>query len=260
MALRLFVNGKIAPIAAYNLLFRPLDSTRYFEFEYLWKFSTRAGKGAKHLDVSSPRLFPLLLVDSGYASIGELVNPDGADLQITRELARAAGLDGRCGFHECLIEEAPFSAETFDVVTCMSVLEHIPNDTGAIAKMWELVKRGGRLCVSLPCAPSSFEQYRDVDEYNLLERESDGSVFFQRFYDELALQERIFVVTGKPTTQVIYGEKKAGNFRANSKEKMGNANYAFWREPYMMGREYRFFASVATLPGEGVIAMEFLKR
>jgi hypothetical protein len=33
----------------------------------------------------------------------------------------------------------------------------------------------------------------------------------------------------------------------------------FCREPYMMGREYRYFESIDELPGMGVIGLEFRK-
>ena len=260
LASRLLIKGKIGPIEAFNMVFRPLDSTRYFEFASLWKFAAKAGPGCDLLDVSSPRFFPLLLVIEGYAKTGALVNPDSKDLEITRRLVRAAGVEDKCGLHECLITDAPFASASFDVITCMSVLEHIPDDSAAIESMWRLLRPGGKLCLSIPCAASAFEQYRDFDEYRLLNPEVDGSVFFQRFYDDASIAGRIFSVIGDPTSMVVYGEKRPGSFRANADSKMRNPHYPFWREPYMMAREYGYFPSIGDLPGEGVVAMEFTKQ
>jgi hypothetical protein len=34
--------------------------------------------------------------------------------------------------------------------------------------------------------------------------------------------------------------------------------YPFWREGYMMGRHFRAYPSIDALPGEGVVALEFV--
>jgi hypothetical protein len=34
--------------------------------------------------------------------------------------------------------------------------------------------------------------------------------------------------------------------------------YPFWREGYMMGRNFQEYATIDALPGEGVVAMEFV--
>jgi hypothetical protein len=74
------------------------------------------------------------------------------------------------------------------------------------------------------------------------------------------LQEHVFSVTGRPRHCVVYGEKTAGTFLRNAERKRANPDvYPYWREPYMMGREYGYFPDVDDLPGEGVVAMEFVK-
>ena len=44
-----------------------------------------------------------------------------------------------------MIEKAPFEPETFDTITSISVLEHIPEDRAALEKMWKLLKPGGQV-------------------------------------------------------------------------------------------------------------------
>lgn len=41
-------------------------------------------------------------------------------------------------------------AETFDLITCISTLEHIPNHQDAVGGMFRLLKRGGHLVLTFP--------------------------------------------------------------------------------------------------------------
>lgn len=242
----------------HQTMFTPFDSTRYFEFDFMWRASQPV-EARRYLDVSSPRLFPILLLHRHPALTADLINPDKHDLLLTRQFLRAAGLTARCDLHQQLIEAAPFAPESFDIITCMSVLEHIPHDTAAAQKMWSLLARGGRLLFTVPCAAAASEQYIDYDEYRLLPMDADGFVFWQRFYDPALLRERFFAVLGEPSRCEVYGEKIPGTFQKNAAQKRANPYYPYWREPYMMGQEYTRFESIEALPGEGVVALEFVK-
>jgi SAM-dependent methyltransferase len=187
------------------------------------------------------------------------VNPDPHDLAITRSMVDALGLTGRCGLHACAIDAAPWPDASFDLVTCMSVLEHIPDDLAAVRAIWRLLKPGGRLLLTVPCAVRESEQYIDRNEYGVLEPDADGLVFWQRFYDEARLAAQVFSVTGPPARRSFYGEKERGSFQRNAAWKRSDPRYPIWREPLMMAREYASFPSAAALPGEGVAALEFVK-
>ena len=152
-----------------------------------------------------------------------------------------------------------FESGTFDLITSISVVEHIPDDTQAIRTIWHSLRPGGRLLLTVPCSSQAQEEYIDRNEYGLLNANEEGFFFFQRYYDQKHLRRNIFSITGEPIRFSIYGEKKPGHYRKNYLEKLANPNYAYWREPYMMGREYRYFESVDQLPGIGVIGMEFVK-
>lgn len=254
---------RAAPISlgwSYQFIFEPMDSTRYFEFDFAWR-ALEPFIFQSYLDVSSPRLLPLLLLWKKRVSSAELINPDTHDLETTQNLADASGLANRCHFRDCVIGAVPFALESFDLITSISVVEHISEDRQAIQKMWALLKPGGRLLVTVPCAAQTSEQFVDHNEYGVLEPDKTGFVFFQRFYDPTLLQERILSVTGPPNQMRVFGEKVPGAFQKNAQQKRMEhfTRYPFWREPYMMGQEYTYFDSVANLPGEGVIAMEFVK-
>lgn len=245
----------------YNLMFFPMDSVRYFEFDFLWRTLNKKTLEGKLLDISSPRLLLAILKSKCPQLSVEIVNPDRNDLNVTRELMDACGFSDRCQFYNSLIADLDYRAETFDLITSVSVVEHIPGeeDREAIKRMWQLLRSGGRLILSVPCAKEAFEEYIDFNEYGLLPSDKYGFVFGQRFYDEILLEERIFSITGKPVSQAVYGEVESGSFVKNRQEKVSNPDYPFWREPLMMGKEYSYFKSISDLPGWGVIAMEFIK-
>jgi SAM-dependent methyltransferase len=242
------------------LAFAPMDSVRYFEFDFAWRVLADHGLGRRFLDIASPRLLPVLLLKAHRDTEADWVNPDGKDLAVTERLAAACGLAGRCRLHGCRIEDTPFAPASFDAVTSISVVEHIPDDTRALARIWNLLRPGGRLVLSVPCAAEAFEEYVDLDEYGLQEPTADGFYFGQRFYDTQLLADHIFRITGSPRRYEVFGEKIPGSFIANREAKLSaGPRYPFWEEPCLMAREWASFPSVAELPGWGVIAMEFVR-
>jgi hypothetical protein len=258
-AVRLMLGGRMSPRTCAGYLFFPMDSTRYFEFHEVWK---RANNHAfKHyLDVSSPRFVPLLLLHSNPSATAELINPDATDLEETRALATALELNSRCTLFNGVLENAACAAESFELITCISVLEHIPQDTTAVRTMWSLLRPGGKLILTLPCMAQPLEQHISHNQYGVLSPGDDGYTFWQRFYDRERLQECIYSVTGQPSSVVVYGEKMRGYFFRNaSMKRLMGPRYPFWREPYMMASEYRAFATTDELPGEGVVLLEFIK-
>lgn len=53
---------------------------------------------------------------------------------------------------------APFKNETFDVILCISTIEHIKNDIGAMEEMWRVLKHGGKIYVSVPLGPQFYNE------------------------------------------------------------------------------------------------------
>lgn len=251
--------GRLSLLEAYRLLVFPMDSVRYFECDFVWR-RTSGIPASTYLDVSSPRLLPLLLIRSRPELAATLINPDQADLPLTRAFAESLGVSGRCRFSSELIESVSLADGSMDLITCISVLEHIPADQRAVRRMWSLLRPGGRLLLTVPCAARAAAEYTDRDKYGLLGTDEQGFVFWQRYYDANLLAERLYREIGPPTHVEIYGEKTRGWYSRNVEQKMRQGwRYPGWREPYLMAREFRYFSSVADLPGMGVIGLEFTK-
>jgi SAM-dependent methyltransferase len=244
----------------YRLMFFPMDSTRYFEFHESWERLCKV-PFTRYLDVSSPRLLPLMLLRSNKNAFAEFINPDENDLRGTERSATVYRVGKRCRFSACTIEESSFERSSFDLITCISVLEHIPADREAVERMWSLLKTGGRLVLTLPCMSHPLDQYISHDQYGVLQQGSDGYTFWQRYYDDERLKEKIVSITGRPEYMAVFGEKTNGLFFRNATlKRVLGPWYPFWREPYMMATEYRYFQSLEDLPGEGVVFLEFIKR
>src|SRR5579864_7842998 len=143
-------NSQIPYRTIFMLICWPIDSVRYFEFDFMWGVLSEPSF-REYLDVSSPRLFPIILLRNHFDVSAELVNPDKADLAISEALVKACRLSSRCKLRGCLVENAPFAPQSFDLITSISVIEHIREDTEAIRNIWSLLKPGGRLLLSVPC-------------------------------------------------------------------------------------------------------------
>jgi predicted SAM-dependent methyltransferase len=259
LAMRLLITRRISFRKCYTLICFPMDSTRYFEFHEVLAGLVQV-PFERVLDVSSPRILPLMLLMQNRMAVAEIINPDRQDLQKTKQLALALGLTDRCTFMNTTIEMINYPAETFDLITCISVLEHIPTDKEAVASMWSLLRPGGRLILTVPCMAYPLEQYISRNDYGVLSPDSDGYTFWQRYYNMELLQSVIFNITKLPVRMAIYGERSPGYFFRNAtmKRLLGSL-YPFWRESYMMAEEYSYFQTIADLPGEGVVMMEFTK-
>jgi SAM-dependent methyltransferase len=258
MSIYLLLTGRASLKTCYGYLFLPMDSTRYFEFHEVWK-SVKGLVFTRYLDVSSPRLMPLFLLKAVPEATAKLINPDSSDLKETEKLASALGLKYRCKFINGILEKYYFTPSSFDLITCISVLEHIPQDKDVIETMWSLLCPGGKLILTFPCMAQPLEQYISHNQYGLLNPGEDGYTFWQRYYDRERM-ESIYSITGMPARIAVYGEKKYGFFFRNaSMKRLLGSLYPFWREPYMMATEYQSFASADELPGEGVAMLEFNK-
>ena len=60
------------------------------------------------------------------------------------------GLTGRCRYVQGVAEALPFKDESFDLVTCQTLLIHVTDPTAVICEMRRVVRPGGLLLLSEP--------------------------------------------------------------------------------------------------------------
>ncbi len=98
-----------------------------------------------------------------------------------------------------------YTDEYFDKIFSISVVEHITNqgDSLAMAEFFRVLKKRGICCISVPYASSYFESFTK-DEYYYLKVEKGQPVFYQRHYDQRALQERLVIPSKMKLLKIQY--------------------------------------------------------
>lgn len=131
----------------YRLLV-PLEPWRYHELARV----AREPITGDCLDVSSPKLLPSMLAHEGS---GDWVAID----LLPGEIARWRGLDPALDLRVADARALPFDDASFDVVACVSVIEHVAGDgdATAMAEMWRVLRPGGVLHLTTNVAPRAGE-------------------------------------------------------------------------------------------------------
>lgn len=244
-----------------HLLCNPVSIVRYFEFAFALESANWASV-RKCLDVSSPRLFFIYLLKKFPRIHFDIVNPDKNDIDETNEYLDVLKLKRRANVVSLDALHIPFPDNSYDTVTSISVLEHIPDDEDilAIRKLWNLLKAGGRLIITVPCAQSYLEEWREVDVYGQGNPGRDGNYFFQRIYDLPTLRKRVIEVLGtEPVLMTVFGEKEKGIYADYERRWTANGLRETVRDPYHIVSDYRYFSGIEELKGTGVCGLIFEK-
>ncbi len=104
------------------------------------------------------------LVDYGDAAGIEL-DEDAAELARTRGIA-----DVRVG----RLEQLPWPTATFDLITCLDVIEHIDDDRVALSELLRVCKPGGFMLVTVPAYQALWSRHDEANHH--YRRYSRGSL------------------------------------------------------------------------------------
>jgi len=243
------------------LFCNPVSIVRYFEFAFALESANWASV-RKCLDVSSPRLFFIYLLKKFPLIHFDIINPDGKDIDETNEYLDVLKLRRRANVLSLDALHIPFPDNSYDIVTSISVLEHVPDDEDmlVIRKLWSLTKAGGRLLLTVPCARSYFEEWREIDVYGQGKPGKDGKYFFQRIYDLPTLRKRVIEVLGtEPVLMSVFGEKEKGIYADYEKRWVTHGLRETVMDPYHIVSDYRYFSGFEELKGIGVCGLIFEK-
>jgi SAM-dependent methyltransferase len=74
---------------------------------------------------------------------------------------RARGHEAHVGS----VEELPFADDTFDLVTCLDVVEHTPDDRRTLAELRRVTRPGGALLLTVPAHPTLWSAHDEVNRH-----------------------------------------------------------------------------------------------
>lgn len=172
------------------------NKLKWFEYAYSLLYSGHRIRG-KTLDVGSARsVFPYYLAAKGY----KVTTIDVADGSYRDEAGGKFGVESIVGD---LREFNPELEGQFDLITNLSVIEHIDEDTKAIQNLARYLKPGGVMVISTDFYDEYIE-YPDANRIIVADRPA-GSHTDSRVYTPEAFEERVI----KPLEQM--GIKRVGD-------------------------------------------------
>lgn len=242
-----------------SYLLAPVSSLRYFEFPFVW--SCLPKRLDQCADVSSPRLFTFYVASHHPRSNILLLNPDAGDANASRAVASRLtdNVDVRSAAADALADRPG----QFDCIWSISVIEHISgpyDERQAVRWMFQALRPGGRLIVTVPVDRTYYDEKRNADPYGTQERTDSGEYFFQRVYDRAAVWERIVAAAGvEPGAVRWYGEREAGSFREYERRWISQGYRCSVNDPREFADHYGEFDAWEHMPGFGVCGLMFEK-
>lgn len=92
------------------------------------------------------------------APYGSVTGVESSQEGVDAARARGVGEAMRCS----LLEPLPLPRESFDLVVCLDVLEHLEDDAGVLRELRRVVRAGGRLLVTVPAHPLLWSDHDDL--------------------------------------------------------------------------------------------------
>ncbi len=96
------------------------------------------------------------LADYGGEVSGIELNTDAAQLARNRGLGEVQV--GR-------LEELPWDEGTFDLITCLDVIEHVPDDVAALVELRRVARSGGWLLVTVPAYQALWSRHDEANHH-----------------------------------------------------------------------------------------------
>jgi SAM-dependent methyltransferase len=254
---KLLLCGKIS----LKLLFNPVSIVRYFEFDFV-KSSIDLTDKLNILDVSSPYLFGFYLCKNEGINY-TYSNPDKRDLYNVHSLANRLDFSGSYTTVCADARTLDYAENTFDVVLSISVIEHVNggDDSKVMKELWRVVKPDGLLILTFPVKPVYEEEFRDDDIYKLDAVKKEEGYFFQRYYDDNKIQERLLssLDNFKIIDKKIYGESSSDFYNVYKERWIKKGYSETVKDAYYISKYFRYFNNINELKGIGVMGLTLKK-
>jgi SAM-dependent methyltransferase len=88
-----------------------------------------------------------------------------AGVDISPVAVAAARARGHRNVRVAAIEALPFADASFDVVTCLDVIEHTPDDRTSLRELLRVTRAGGVLIVTVPAYPALWSRHDEANDH-----------------------------------------------------------------------------------------------
>jgi SAM-dependent methyltransferase len=109
------------------------------------------------------------ILDAGCGSgrtLDELVDYGAVrGVELDSEAVAAARARGRGEVVQGRLEELPWSDDTFDLITCLDVLEHTPDDRATLRELRRVTKPGGHLLLTVPAYAMLWSRHDEINHH-----------------------------------------------------------------------------------------------
>jgi SAM-dependent methyltransferase len=250
---RLLRNRKLTGM---DYLLNPVHITRYFEFAFA--LSCLPTTPQKCLDVSSPRLFSLYVAQKYPDASITVINPDKRDILATGKVVNSLNY-GNIHTDPTDIQALGTAKGQFDTIWSISVVEHINgkyDDSDAMQMIYDALAPGGRVIITIPVDRQYWIEYRSRPSYGLQAEEVNNRYFYQRFYDQHHIEERLLKLIGRTPLQMRwFGEKEPGHFRHYIEQSTRDGHRVRVEDPRIITDHYTEYRTFSEMPGIGVCGL-----
>lgn len=88
-----------------------------------------------------------------------------AGIELNALGVEAAHARGHLDVQEAAVEDIPHPDASFDLVTCLDVIEHTPDDVRSLGELRRVTRPGGALLVTVPAYPRLWSRHDEVNSH-----------------------------------------------------------------------------------------------
>jgi len=235
-----------------------LGARDFLACDFLWRNLRGRESANSYLDVGSPWVLPFMTLRRIAIRQATLLVRRAALMEHFDHLCKLETQTDVIAARATKLPSIRAERGPFDIVTTISWSRPTDKEIETLASLWSTVKPGGLLLMSLPCARlPGHEKGSQSPPEGIVGRGSERTT--HDAYDERDLTKHIFPVVGQPKSHEIYGETTPRNHHNRSWRGRSSDSVLDCRESLMIGRNWKRFARLDELPGQGLIAMKFLR-